>query len=343
VSRRGRLDVGTLAISSIRRDGGTQIRAGLDEATVQEYTDLIKAGVKFPPIGVYQEGPVGEATPFWLWDGFHRVEAYSRAGVGRVQVEFRKGTRRDALRAACGANSDHGLKRSNADKRRAVETFLADPEWQTWSDGAIAKEACVSRQMVTNVRGELAILPVELHRVKGLDGRERLQPKPASPSTTGQPTPGLISPGNPTETGGEEGAGVPVSPDSAGIAPAAPAPDEPRDRLINVERMLRDAQAELAPLLAKGAALAVQAALVDALAAVHRELTPVRDDFEVAPGEDADAPIPFSVAPPAHQGWPEPKAPMARARRLQIQDDTGHELVIERDDDVAAQASTEAV
>lgn len=301
---RGKRDAGTIAIANVRRDGGTQIRAGLDEDTVQEYTDLIKAGVKFPPIGVYQEGPLQEGTPFWLWDGFHRVEAYSRAGVERVHVEFRSGNRRDALRAACGANADHGLKRSNADKRRAVETFLSDPEWQQWSDGAIAKETNVSRQTVTNIRSELAISPVGPRVVKGLDGRERLQPT-KGPSS-GQQTSGLISPENPTADG-EEGAGVPVAPASADTGKAAaPAPDEPRDRLINVERMLRDAQAEIGPLIATGAALDVLVALNDALTVVRRALEPA-SDFEVAAGDEPDAPIPYAVVPevpPTRSGWP---------------------------------------
>lgn len=311
MSARGKIDVGTLAISSIRRDGGTQIRAGLDEDTVQEYTDLIKAGAKFPPVGVYQEGPLQEGTPFWLWDGFHRVEAYSRAGVERIKVEFRSGTRRDALRAACGANADHGLKRSNADKRRAVETFLSDPEWQQWSDGAIAKEANVSRQTVTNIRGELAISPVGPRVVKGLDGRERLQPKPAQGQPSGQPTPGPISPGNP-KADGEEGAGA----SDEEVRDVAPAPDEPRDRLINVERMLCDAQAEIGPLIATGAALDVLVALNDALAVVRRALEPAiaplspegRAEFAQVLVEErlltaADAPRVVSA------GWPEPKSP----------------------------------
>lgn len=135
---------------------------------------------------------------------------------------------------------------------------------------------------------------------------------------------------------------MPVAPASAGTESAAPAPDDPRDRLVNVERMLRDAQAELAPLVAKGAALAVLVALNDALAVVRKALAPA-DDFEVAPGDDADEPIPFSVAPAQAAGWPEPPAPRRaperiaatrdRVRRLSIQDGEGRELVIERDED----------
>jgi hypothetical protein len=44
------------------------------------------------------------------------------------------------------------LRRSNADKRRAVETLLADPEWMTWSDNAIAKACAVSPRTVSAIR-----------------------------------------------------------------------------------------------------------------------------------------------------------------------------------------------
>jgi hypothetical protein len=37
-----------------------------------------------------------------------------------------------------GANATHGLRRSNADKRRAVSMLLDDPEWAQWSNLAIA-------------------------------------------------------------------------------------------------------------------------------------------------------------------------------------------------------------
>ena len=55
-----------------------------------------------------------------------------------------------------GANATHGLPRSNADKRRAVETLLRDDEWAQWSDSEIARRAAVSQPFVGKVRGEVA-------------------------------------------------------------------------------------------------------------------------------------------------------------------------------------------
>ena len=46
------------------------------------------------------------------------------------------------------------LRRSNADKRRAVETLLADEEWRGWSDREIAKRAGVDPKFVGNLRRE---------------------------------------------------------------------------------------------------------------------------------------------------------------------------------------------
>lgn len=339
--------VSSLAIADIRRDGGTQARAGLDEDTVVEYAEILKEKPRqLPPVNIVHDG-----VAYWLVDGFHRVEGALRAGLEKIDANVSQGTQRDAILQACGANYEHGLRRSNADKRRAIETLLSDPEWREWSDGVMARAVRVSRQTVSNVRAELrderlAILPVELQRVTGLDGRERT--RPAKDSESGQPTPVPPPAGNPTDEG-EKGAGVSAPPTGAGVAPAAPAPDEPRDRLINVERMLRDAQAEIAPLLAKGEALAVQAALVDALFLVRAAIdkpAPSVSSMETLPARMKEAYVQTLARPvtePPRRAPERIEATRERIRRLRIEDDTGRELTIERDEDGAAEAATEAV
>lgn len=62
------------------------------------------------------------------------------------------GPRRDAILYSVGANSTHGLRRTNADKRRAVETLLRDEEWQGWSNRKIAEVCGVSEFMVREAR-----------------------------------------------------------------------------------------------------------------------------------------------------------------------------------------------
>jgi hypothetical protein len=88
----------------------------------------------------------------WLADGFHRVEGARRAGVKRIAAEVREGNRLAAIEYSLGANSTHGLKRTNADKRRAVATALAQPEWAHWSDRAVAEACRVGHPLVAEVR-----------------------------------------------------------------------------------------------------------------------------------------------------------------------------------------------
>jgi len=50
------------------------------------------------------------------------------------------------------ANSKHGLRRTNADKRKAVQTLLDDAEWSKWSDREIAKRCAVGYDLVADIR-----------------------------------------------------------------------------------------------------------------------------------------------------------------------------------------------
>ncbi|MEX2673523.1 MAG: hypothetical protein WD294_15600 [Phycisphaeraceae bacterium] len=67
----------------------------------------------------------------------------------------------DAILYSVGANADHGLRRTNADKRASVETLLADDEWAKWSDNKIAKACGVSPTTVGTARSSLSNLDSE--------------------------------------------------------------------------------------------------------------------------------------------------------------------------------------
>lgn len=160
--------------AKLRTDGGTQMRAQLDDSTVFEYTQAMIAANgwgTFPNVVAYYDG-----STYWLGDGFHRVQAYRDAFPGSsegVPVEVRSGTRRDAILHAAGANASHGLRRTNADKQRAVETLLRDNEWSQWSNAEIARRCAVDEKTVRNMRSKLEAtseLPKSDVR-KGADGR----------------------------------------------------------------------------------------------------------------------------------------------------------------------------
>lgn len=101
------------------------------------------------PVTVFYDG-----SEYWLADGFHRAAASEGCQRTEIQADVRPGSRRDACLAAAGANATHGLRRSNADKRRAVVLLLQDEEWSQWSDREIARRCGVSHTFVSNLRAE---------------------------------------------------------------------------------------------------------------------------------------------------------------------------------------------
>lgn len=128
---------------------GIQSRAQLDMVVIQEYAEAMQNGAQFPPVQA-----ISENDCLWVWDGFHRVLAAKSAGVA-IYADIRPGTFREAQWLASGANKSHGLRRSNADKRRAVEMALKANASK--SDSEIARHCGVSIPTVSNMRVELEL------------------------------------------------------------------------------------------------------------------------------------------------------------------------------------------
>lgn len=142
----------SLPVRSIRLDQGIQQRAKiLDNGTVIDYAEAMKAKNVFPPVTVFHDG-----ADYWLADGYHRIEAADEAGLEAIPAEIRKGTRRDAILFACGANKDHGLRRTRADVRRAITTLVMDAEWGSLAHRAIADKVGCSDKTVAAVRDGLS-------------------------------------------------------------------------------------------------------------------------------------------------------------------------------------------
>lgn len=139
-----------LNLRSIRIDGGTQSRAELNNTTVEEYTEAMLEGDTFPPIVVFFDG-----ASYWLADGFHRYFGADHAGLDEVDAEVRQGTQQDAQLFSFGVNASHGLRRTNADKRKAVTGALQHQVSGQWSDRQIAKHCGVGHQLVGHVRRSL--------------------------------------------------------------------------------------------------------------------------------------------------------------------------------------------
>lgn len=134
-------------IHNIRTDGGTQSRISLNQDVVNEYAELMAEGVKFPPLAVYHDG-----SDHWLVDGFHRYFALKKNGASLVEVDATAGTLRDAQLKSKAVNHDHGLRRTNADIRKAIEDMLKDEEWSKWSYSEIAKWVGTSKATVGRIK-----------------------------------------------------------------------------------------------------------------------------------------------------------------------------------------------
>jgi len=139
-------------IEKIRIDGDTQSRVSISEKTVKDYLDLLLDGIKMHPIKLYYDG-----IDWWLVDGFHRYFAHKRAKINEIDCEIVKGTRRDAEIYSLGTNHDHGLPRTNEDKRKSVMKCLNDVELCELSDREIAKICKTSRMNVGRIKKELQL------------------------------------------------------------------------------------------------------------------------------------------------------------------------------------------
>ena len=144
-------EIRDIPLGQIVADSSTQMRvAGIDPAVVTDYADAMEDGAVFPPIVAFFDG-----TQYWPGDGFHRIEAARRIDGENISADVRDGGQRDALLLAASANAMHGLRRTQADKRRSIETLLRDPEWSRWSDREIGKTCKVDHKTVGSVRREL--------------------------------------------------------------------------------------------------------------------------------------------------------------------------------------------
>ena len=204
-----------IKLSQICTDGGTQMRQNIDSDVVTAYADEIKNKARFPPVDLFYDG-----EEYWLADGFHRFHGAHAAEKKHINANIHDGGKRDAVLFAVGANAAHGLRRTNADKRRAVTTLLEDKKWWNWSDRTIAKRCGVSNPFVSSVRNELLTVnssqPVVI-ATEGEDGKIRKRPasekrktisdRSCAPDDIQDAKPAVEGPCQATHNGGTSGDG----------------------------------------------------------------------------------------------------------------------------------------
>lgn len=165
-----------LKLKDIRLDGGTQPRLYINQEIVEDYSERLLEDCVFPPVIVFHDG-----ANYWLTDGFHRYHANKKAGFLDVDCDVRNGTLREAVLFSLSANSTHGLRRTNEDKRNAVLKMLNDPEWGEWSDSEIARHCDVSHVTVGRIRKSLGLEKTQQKYVNK-HGQEATMKRPERPS-----------------------------------------------------------------------------------------------------------------------------------------------------------------
>lgn len=167
-----------ISLAAIQLDTTIQCRAHIDISVVNDYAERMSEGDKFPPIVLY-----GTKTECWIADGWHRVMAAQSITFKDIEAELRPGGRIDALKAALTANSVHGLRRTNEDKRKCVEIALR--EFPKLGDNAIAELCGVNDKTVAAHRPVTSFGNSEADKRTGKDGKKyparRPQQEPEAP------------------------------------------------------------------------------------------------------------------------------------------------------------------
>lgn len=163
-----------------------QTRATTNSDYIDDIAERMVAGDSFPPITVFTDD-----KDAWLADGIHRLDGAIKA-KRKIAVDYRQGTRADAVKFACGANASHGLRRTNDDKRRSVK--LALTEFPELSSRAIAELCGVGNHLVEEIRSKNQVGDSPTSHKKhvktrvGRDGK-RQAAKKTTPETTANTEP----------------------------------------------------------------------------------------------------------------------------------------------------------
>ena len=137
----------TMNIAALVLDERLQSRTEIHQDAVDDYAHAMEGGDEFPPLTVHFDG-----VHYYLTDGYHRYHAAKKAGRVSAACQIINGTFREAQLYATGVNAKHGMRRTHADKRKAVMTLLEDFEWSQWNNAEIARRAGVSVPFVANLR-----------------------------------------------------------------------------------------------------------------------------------------------------------------------------------------------
>jgi ParB-like chromosome segregation protein Spo0J len=133
--------------TNIHRNPAANARVAVNDAVVNDYAELMRSGITFPALIVYKVG-----QEYHLVDGLHRLLAYEQAQLPVVRCQIMNGSLQDAILHSLRSNAEHGLARTNADKRKNVQTMLDDATWSQLSNREISKACGVTHTLVNSMQ-----------------------------------------------------------------------------------------------------------------------------------------------------------------------------------------------
>ncbi len=170
-----------IIIADVEHNASRQPRETMDSNYVSELRADILEGQQIKPIVVFSES--GKA-PYFLADGWHRIEANS--DFKEINAEVRLGGAREAFLFSLQANTTHGKRLTNADKRRKVALALGDEELSKLPDTKVAAICSVSHTMVAQMRVEFETVSNSGSKSAGNKPKSKGEGKPkGTPKPTG--------------------------------------------------------------------------------------------------------------------------------------------------------------
>jgi len=140
----------SIKLDELTAESKYQLRVREDSSAIKDLASAYEDGETIPPIEVVDTG-----NELIIVDGFHRYAAAFEAGLDSIECVVTMGTEREAFTLSLGANANNkALKRTNADKRKAVISALQDEIFMNLSARELASICKVSHTVVNRIKSE---------------------------------------------------------------------------------------------------------------------------------------------------------------------------------------------
>lgn len=137
-------------LKNIDKAKSPQVRSEIRNDVAEEYSERYKLGKEhgMPPPILYKVG-----SDYLIADGWHRITAMEMVGIKSELFDVCEGTAEACLIRALKANSSHGLRRTNADKRASA--MLAIKKFPNQSNASLADMCGVGDDLIAEIRKQL--------------------------------------------------------------------------------------------------------------------------------------------------------------------------------------------